>query len=91
MRAMMKHVVAVCDVDSQHAATAAAAVEKSTKTKPAIYGDYRKMLEDKSVDAVLVATPDHWHALPCIDACMAGKDVYCESRSPCSSRKARCW
>lgn len=78
MRPLIKNVVAVCDVDSKHAAEGAAMVEKATKTKPAIYGDYRKMLEDKSIDAVLVATPDHWHTLPSLDAILAGKDVYCE-------------
>jgi len=78
MRAMMKNVVAVCDVDKTHAASAAALVEKSTGRKPTVFGDYRKLLEDKSIDAVLVATPDHWHALPSIEACLAGKDVYCE-------------
>jgi predicted dehydrogenase len=78
MRALMKNIVAVCDVDTKHAEEAAALVEKSNKTKPAIHSDYRKMLDDKSIDAVVVATPDHWHALPAIDACMAGKDVYCE-------------
>jgi len=78
MRAIIKNVTAVCDVDKTHVANAASLVEKATTRKPAIYSDYRKLLEDKSIDAVLVATPDHWHALPSIDACLAGKDVYCE-------------
>ena len=55
-------VVAVCDVDTKHLA-------------PATFANYRKLLEAKDIDAVLVATPDHWHALTEIHACQAGKDV----------------
>src|SRR6185295_15503205 len=42
------------------------------------FADFRKLLEDKSIDAVCIATPDHWHALQTMLACAAGKDVYCE-------------
>jgi predicted dehydrogenase len=77
MRAVLKNVVAVCDVDTDHLAKAAAAVEKSG-TKPQTFADYRKLLAAKDVDAVLISTPDHWHALPTVHACQAGKDVYCE-------------
>ena len=48
------------------------------KKKPRTYGDYREMLEEKDLDVVLVATPDHWHALPMIAAVKSGADVYCQ-------------
>ncbi len=77
MKAILKYVVAVCDVDKDHLAKAAAIVEKAG-TKPVTTGDYRQVLDSKDIDAVLVSTPDHWHALPTVHACQAGKDVYCE-------------
>ena len=78
MGALMKHVVAVCDVDKEHLASALGHVEENNGKTCADFGDYRKLLDSKDVDAVVVATPDHWHALATIHACQAGKDVYCE-------------
>lgn len=66
--------VAVCDLRDDYMDFA---IKKSRAT-PKKYTDYRKLLEDKEVDAVAIATPDHWHALQFIDACHAGKDVYVE-------------
>ena len=78
----MKHrdvvAAAVCDVDRTHADRAAAEVEKVQGHKPERFRDFRKLLERKELDAVMVATPDHWHALPVILACRAGKDVFVE-------------
>jgi predicted dehydrogenase len=71
-------VVAVCEVDSSRLAKAKKNVEKRSHRPCATYNDYRKLLESKDVDAVVITTPDHWHALTTIHACQAGKDVYCE-------------
>jgi predicted dehydrogenase len=78
MRSTMANVVAVCDVDSSHIAAAADAVEKKTGRKPAMFTDYRKLLESPEIDGVIIGAPDHWHALMTTHACLAGKDVYCE-------------
>lgn len=78
LRGLMKNAVAVCDVDEGHLAKTKKRVEDANGRPCGAYRDYRKLLEDKSIDAVLIATPDHWHALPTIHACEAGKDVYCE-------------
>lgn len=67
-------VVAVCDVDAKHVARAA----EMTGGRADVHADYRRVLDRKDVDAVMIVTPDHWHALPAIAACQAGKDVYCE-------------
>jgi predicted dehydrogenase len=66
--------VAVCDLRDEYLELA---VKKSRAT-PKRYKEYRQLLEDKSVDAVVIATPDHWHAIQFVDACRAGKDVYVE-------------
>jgi predicted dehydrogenase len=66
--------MALCDVDLTRLDDAASRVGG----KPRLYKDFRKLLEDKDVDAVVIASPDHWHALMTVLACQAGKDVYCE-------------
>src|SRR5438874_12616851 len=66
--------VAVCDLKDDYMDFAI----KKSRGNPKKYHDYRKLLEDKEVDAVVIATPDHWHAIQFIDACRAGKHVYCE-------------
>jgi predicted dehydrogenase len=73
-------VVSMCDVDKHMLSDAAdmVAVRQASKRKPRTYSDYRKMLAEKDLDIVLVATPDHWHALAMIAAVQAGADVYCQ-------------
>jgi predicted dehydrogenase len=73
-----QNVVAVCDVDSDRLAAAKKEIENRTQRSCAAHGDYRRMLDSKEVDAVIIATPDHWHALQTVHACEAGKDVYVE-------------
>src|SRR5215471_12077823 len=71
-------VVSLCDVDKRMLAAAAdlVASRQASKKKPRTYGDYREMLKEKDLDIVLVAPPDHWHALATIAAVEAGADVY---------------
>jgi hypothetical protein len=69
--------VAVCDADKTHTAKHAAAMEKDNQ-KLEQYQDIRKLLESKEIDAVVTATPNHWHSLATVWACQAGKDMYVE-------------
>ena len=69
---------AVCDLDTHHVERAVALVEKAQGRKPETFHDYRQLLARKDIDAVMIATPDHWHALPTVQACEAGKDVFVE-------------
>src|SRR5262249_8646248 len=71
-------VVAVCDIDDAVFKKPVEAVAKIAGKEPRTEKDFRRLLDDKSIDAVAVATPDHWHALVTVLACQAGKDVYCE-------------
>lgn len=67
-------VAAVCDIYRPYAEFAA----KRVGGKPDFYKDYRGLIAQKDLDAVVIVTPDHWHALMCVEACAAGKDVYVE-------------
>ncbi|MDB4582002.1 Gfo/Idh/MocA family oxidoreductase [Draconibacterium sp.] len=69
---------AICDVDENVLNKRIADTEKIQGTKPKGFMDYRKLLEEPGIDVIIIGTPDHWHCLPMVEACQAGKDVYCE-------------
>ncbi len=69
---------AICDVDRSHLDRAIALVEKEKGYKPQGFADFRRLLEQKEIDAVAIVTPDHWHAIPTVQAFEAGKDVFVE-------------
>jgi predicted dehydrogenase len=76
-------VAAVCEVDKNRRESAQRKVEGKYSTRTSYngcdeYTDFRELIARDDIDAVLIATPDHWHAIPVIEACKAGKDVYCE-------------
>ncbi len=72
-------VVAVCDVDTTRRESGKKRVDETYEnTDCAMYDDYRELLKRDGLDAILCATPDHWHAMVILDACSAGKDIYCE-------------
>lgn len=78
---MIPHIecVALCDVDDAQVTQAAAMVAKQANQNPALRTkDFRQVTDDKNIDAVIIGTPDHWHALTMVTACQSGKDVYVE-------------
>ena len=75
-------IAAICDIDENVLASRSKEMEKMGIPKPATFVDVRQLLDDKSIDAISIATPNHWHALMGVWACQAGKDVYVEK--PCS-------
>ena len=90
-------ILAICDCFKKKRDEQANLVEgKYAKNKPSAtykgvdrYNDFREMLARDDIDAVLIATPEHWHAIPAIEACRAGKDVYCEKPLSHTVREAR--
>jgi predicted dehydrogenase len=78
MRQSDVRIAAICDVDRRHLDRAIALVEQEKGYKPQAFGDFRKLLAVKEIDAVTVVTPDHWHAIPTISAFEADKDVFVE-------------
>ncbi len=82
--------VAVCDVNQRNRNNARDIVNKHYGNSDCgEYNDFRELLAREDIDAVLVATPDHWHALPCIAAARAGKDMYCEKPMTLTIEEAR--
>jgi len=71
-------IACICDVDSRKFPHAVKLVEEKKGKTPQTVGDFRRILEDKNIDAMVCATPDHWHGLATVLACQAGKDIYVE-------------
>lgn len=71
-------VVTIADLDPRRFPKAVEEVSQRQKSTPKTVTDFRRMIEDPSLDAIVIGTPDHWHAIPTIMACQAGKDVYVE-------------
>lgn len=72
------NLAAICDIDENLLPRAGKSIQDAQGKAPRFETDFRKIINDKSIDAVVIATPDHWHALIAIMACQAGKDVYVE-------------
>ena len=71
-------IAAICDVDNEHLTNGAAEIQQLQGKAPRTYRDYRELLEQNDMDAIIIATPPQWHALQFIAACEKGFDIYCE-------------
>ena len=78
MKYFLNNVEALCDLDKNYLAEAGLFLQKQANRSALMTDDYRRLLDSRDLDAVVVTVPDQWHALMTIDACQAGKDVYCE-------------
>lgn len=93
----ISHVMAVSDVDSKRMQDGKRWIEEWYANKKGkknyvdvkMYGDYREMLQNPDIDAVIISTPDHWHAQPAIEAAMAGKDIYLQKPSSLTIEEGR--
>ncbi|MFD0798645.1 Gfo/Idh/MocA family protein [Maribacter chungangensis] len=91
------NIISVCDVDSKRAADAKIFVDsfyqenkgKKKYGSTKVYENYREMLMDKDIDAVMISTPDHWHAQPAMEAAMAGKDIYLQKPTSLTVREGQ--
>jgi predicted dehydrogenase len=82
-------VVTICDVDTRLFDERVKAVEERQGVRPATETDFRRLLDDKSIDAIVMGTPTHWHAIPTILACQAGKHVYVEKPASHNMREGQ--
>jgi predicted dehydrogenase len=79
---------AICDIDDSILKDRTAEIAKQQGKAPIQYKDFRKLIDNKDIDAVIIGTPDHWHCLPFVYACQAGKDIYVEK--PLANSIAEC-
>jgi predicted dehydrogenase len=78
MKYFLKHITALCDLDKSYLDAAETFLKKEAGTNATLTDDYKRLLDAKDIDAVVITVPDQWHATMTIEACQAGKDVYCE-------------
>ncbi|HZJ19948.1 MAG TPA: Gfo/Idh/MocA family oxidoreductase, partial [Pricia sp.] len=89
--------VAVCDLDSKRASDAKVLVDDFYKKKTGkekymdtkIYDNYKELLANKDIDAVIISTPDHWHSQPALEAALAGKDIYLQKPTSLTVREGQ--